>query len=320
MDTLAFLFRQTLLFAIPLLIVALGGLFSERSGVVNIALEGIMVFSAFCGILFMHYMQKNNILEGQVLLWVSLIVAGIVGGLFSLLHAFAAIHMKADQTISGTALNLFAPAFGIFFAKTLFGGVKSVPFANQFLIERIPILSDIPIIGDFFFTKFYVTTFVGVAILIATWVFLYKTRTGMRIRACGENPQAADAAGINVYKIRYLGVILSGVLAGIGGLIYAIPITTEFSSDVAGYGFLALAVLIFGNWKPWRIAIAAVFFAITKTIAVAYTGVPFLLNLGIPNIIFKLLPYVATLLLLAFTSKNSAAPRAAGEPYDKGKR
>lgn len=320
MDIIAFLFRQTLLFAIPLLIVALGGLFSERSGVVNIALEGIMIFSAFGGILFMHYMQSNGIMEGQLLLIVSLVISGIIGGLFSLLHAFAAINMKADQTISGTALNLFAPAFGVFFAKTLFGGIKSVPFSNQFLITKIPVLSDIPIIGDLFFTKFYITTFLGILILIATWLYLYKTKMGMRIRACGENPHAADAAGISVYKIRYLGVILSGILAGIGGLIYVMPITTEYSSDVAGYGFLALAVLIFGNWKPWRIAVSALFFAVTKTIAVAYTGVPFLVSLGIPDVIFKLLPYIATLLLLAFTSKNSAAPRAVGEPYDKGKR
>lgn len=320
MDIISFLFRQTLLFAVPLLIVALGGLFSERSGVVNIALEGIMIFSAFCGILFMNYMQANEIMSGQLLLIVSIVVAGIMGGLFSLLHAFAAIHMKADQTISGTALNLFAPAFGVFFAKTLFGGIKSIPFSNQFLIEKIPVLSDIPIIGDFFFTKFYITTFIGIIILVATWAYLYKTKTGMRIRACGENPQAADAAGVSVYKIRYLGVTLSGILAGIGGLIYVMPITTEYSSDVAGYGFLALAVLIFGNWKPWRIAISALFFAVTKTIAVAYTGVPFLVNLGVPSVVFKLLPYVATLVLLAFTSRNSAAPRALGEPYDKAKR
>lgn len=320
MDLVYFLFRQTLLFAIPLLIVSLGGLFSERSGVINIALEGIMVFSAFFGILFMHFMQINDIMSGQLLLLVSLVVAGVVGGLFSLLHAFASIHMKADQTISGTALNLFAPALGIFFAKTMFGGVKSVPFSNDFLIDRIPILSDIPVIGDLFFTKFYITTFIGVIILITTWYYLYRTKTGLRLRACGENPQSADAAGISVFKMRYLGVILSGVLAGIGGLIYIIPISTEYASNVAGYGFLALAVLIFGNWNPWRIAISAVFFAVAKTITVTYTGIPFLLALGIPDVIFKLLPYVATLLLLAFTSKNSAAPRAAGEPYDKSKR
>ncbi|MFQ8705205.1 MAG: ABC transporter permease [Thomasclavelia sp.] len=320
MDLFYFLFRQSLMFSIPLLIVALGGLFSERSGIINIALEGIMIFGAFFGILFMFIAQNNDWIQGQLLFYISLIVSGIVGGLFALLHAFAAVNMKADQTISGTALNLFAPALGIFIAKTIFGGVKSIPFTNEFLIKEIPFLSNIPIIGEMFFKDFYVSTFIGIIILILTYVFLYKTKTGLRIRTCGENPHAADAAGINVYKMRYLGVVLSGVLAGIGGLVYVIPITSEYSSTVAGYGFLALAVLIFGNWNPWRIALSAIFFAFAKTLAVTYASIPFLLNSGIPGIIFRIFPYLATLILLAFTSKNSAAPKAAGEPFDKSKR
>lgn len=259
-------------------------------------------------------------MQGQLLFWISLIISGIIGGLFALLHAFASINMKADQTISGTALNLFAPALGIFIAKTMFSGVKSIPFTNEFLIKKIPILSNIPIIGEMFFNDFYISTFIGIIILIFTYVFLYKTKTGLRIRTCGENPHAADAAGINVYKIRYLGVILSGVLAGIGGLIYVIPITSEYSSTVAGYGFLALAVLIFGNWNPWQIVFSAIFFALAKTLAVTYASIPFLLNSGIPGIVFRIFPYLATLILLAFTSKNSAAPKAAGEPFDKSKR
>lgn len=320
MDLFYFLFRQSLMFSIPLLIVALGGLFSERSGIINIALEGIMIFGAFFGILFMFIAQNNDWIQGQLLFYISLIVSGIVGGLFALLHAFAAVNMKADQTISGTALNLFAPALGIFIAKTIFGGVKSIPFTNEFLIKEIPFLSNIPIIGEMFFKDFYVSTFIGIIILILTYVFLYKTKTGLRIRTCGENPHAADAAGINVYKMRYLGVVLSGVLAGIGGLVYVIPITSEYSSTVAGYGFLALAVLIFGNWNPWRIALSAIFFAFAKTLAVTYASIPFLLNSGIPGIVFRIFPYLATLILLAFTSKNSAAPKAAGEPFDKSKR
>ena len=338
MDLFYFLFRQSLMFSIPLLIVALGGLFSERSGVVNIALEGIMIFGAFFGIWFMHTAQNAGWLSGQALFLVALLISGVIGGLFALLHAFAAISacgrsvrfaiplfiiyisMKADQTISGTALNLFAPAFGIFVAKTIFGGVKSIPFSNEFLIKKVPVLSDIPIIGDMFFKDFYLSTFIGIAILIATYVYLYKTKTGLRIRTCGENPQAADAAGVNVYKMRYLGVVLSGILASMGGLIYVIPITSEYSSTVAGYGFLALAVLIFGNWTPWRIALSAIFFAFAKTLAVTYASIPFLLNSGVPGVVFKIFPYVATLILLAFTSKNSAAPKAAGEPFDKAKR
>lgn len=320
MATFHFIFDQMLLFCIPLLIVALGGMFSERSGVVNIALEGIMIFGAFMGILFMYFMQLTGILSGQVLLFASILVAAISGGLFSLLHAVTAVSFGADQTISGTALNLLAPAFGLFTAKIIFNGIDAIVFSNEFIIQSVPVLTDIPFFGELLFTKFYLTTFLGVFILIASWFFFYKTKTGLRMRACGEFPQAADAAGISVQKMRYLGVIISGVLAGIGGIIYVIPVTTEFDSQVAGYGFLALAVLIFGNWKPWRIAGASVFFALCKTVSNAYIGIPFLLNLGIPATYFKLLPYVATLILLAFTSKNSAAPKACGEPYDKSKR
>lgn len=320
MDLFYFLFRQSLMFSIPLLIVALGGLFSERSGIINIALEGIMIFGAFFGILCMHFIQKNNWLKGQSLFLTTLLIAGLAGGLFSLLHAFAAINMKADQTISGTALNLFAPAFGIFTTKTLFSGVKSIPFTNEFLIKDISGLSNIPIIGELFFTDFYLSVLFGIIILIVSYIFLEKTKIGLRIKTCGENPHAGDAAGINVNKMRYLGIIISGVLAGMGGLIYVIPITSEYSNTVAGYGFLALAVLIFGNWNPWKIALAAIFFALTKTLAVTYASIPLLVDLGVPGIIFRIFPYLATLILLTFTSKNLAAPKAIGEPFDKSKR
>lgn len=320
MNIVYFLFAQTLLFTIPLLVVALGGMFSERSGVINIALEGIMILGGFFGIFFINFMQTNQILSGQALLIVALLVAGVVGALFSLLHAFASIHLKADQTISGTALNLFAPALGLFIAKTVQDGVQSVMFENQFRISEVPVLSQIPIIGDLFFKNCYLTTFIGILILVISWFVLYKTRIGLRLRSCGENPQASDAAGISVYKMRYLGVSLSGFLAGIGGLIYILPISTEFNCNVAGYGFLALAVLIFGNWKPWRIAGAAFFFGATKTLAYTYTSIPFLATLSLPSVVYKLVPYIATLVLLAFTSKNSAAPKAEGEPFDKGKR
>lgn len=320
MNIVYFLFAQTLLFAIPLLVVALGGMFSERSGVINIALEGIMIFGGFFGIFFINIMQSQQIMSGQILLIIALLLSGLVGALFSLLHAFAAIHLKADQTISGTALNLFAPAFGIFIAKTIQDGVQSVMFENQFRISAVPVLSNIPLIGDLFFKNCYLTTFVGILVLVASYFFLMKTKTGLRLRSCGENPQASDAAGISVFKMRYLGVLISGFLAGMGGLIYILPISTEFNCNVAGYGFLALAVLIFGNWKPWRIAGAAFFFGATKTLAYSYNSIPFLAQLSLPGVTYKLIPYIATLILLAFTSKNSAAPKASGEPFDKGKR
>lgn len=320
MNIVYFLFAQTLLFAIPLLVVALGGMFSERSGVINIALEGIMIFGGFFGVFFINIMQSQQIMSGQILLIIALLLSGLVGALFSLLHAFAAIHLKADQTISGTALNLFAPAFGIFIAKTIQDGVQSVMFENQFRISAVPVLSNIPLIGDLFFKNCYLTTFVGILVLVASYFFLMKTKTGLRLRSCGENPQASDAAGISVFKMRYLGVLISGFLAGMGGLIYILPISTEFNCNVAGYGFLALAVLIFGNWKPWRIAGAAFFFGATKTLAYSYNSIPFLAQLSLPGVTYKLIPYIATLILLAFTSKNSAAPKASGEPFDKGKR
>ena len=320
MHIIYFLFSQTLLFAIPLLIVVLGGMFSERSGVVNLALEGIMVMGGFGGILFMHHMQNAMILSGTPLLLASLLVAGIVGLIFSLLHSFAAIHLKADQTISGTALNMLGPALAIFVAKTLQDGVQNITFENEFRIASIPILSKIPFIGPMFFENFYLTTFLGIIILLISWYVLIKTKLGLHIRSCGENPQAADAAGISVYKIRYIGVSISGFLAGIGGLVYILPISTEFTGTVAGYGFLALAVMIFGNWTPWRIAGASFFFGITKTLAYTYGSIPFLASLSLPDTVYKLIPYVATLVLLAFTSKHSAAPLADGIPYDKSKR
>lgn len=321
MDTIFFLVQQMMLFSIPLLIVALGGLFAERSGVINIALEGIMIIGAFCSIFFINQMQKLGIMDGQLLLICAVLVAMISGALFSLLHAYAAINMKADQTISGTALNIFAPAFAIFAARMIQdNGVQQITFANTFRIASVPLLGDIPILGDLFFKQAYITTYIGIGILVLSSFILYKTRFGLRLRACGEHPQAADSVGVNVYKMRYAGVLISGALAGLGGLVFVVPTSTNFNASVAGYGFLGIAVLIFGQWKPSRIFFAALFFGLMKTISSAYSGIPVLLDLGINSYIYKMIPYVATLVVLAFTSKNSQAPRAEGIPYDKGSR
>ncbi|MEF9961415.1 MAG: ABC transporter permease [Erysipelotrichaceae bacterium] len=317
MDTFYFLFQQMMFFSIPLLIVALGGLFSERSGVINIALEGIMLIGAFAGILFVHIF--NDALPGQLLLILGVLVAGGAGMLFSLVHAYASINMKADQVISGTAINIFAPAFCIFTARMV-QTTQQIQFKNIFRLSSVPLLGDIPVIGKMFFQNAYITTYIGIGILIVSWLVLYKTRFGLRLRSCGELPQAADAAGINVYKMRYAGVMISGLLAGIGGLVFIIPTSTNFNADVAGYGFLALAVLIFGQWRPWRILFASIFFGFMKTIAATYSSIPFLAQLGVPSSIYKMIPYIATLIVLAFVSKSSAAPAAEGEPFDKGKR
>ena len=319
MSTFYFLIQQTMPFAIPLLIVALGGMFSERSGVTNIALDGIMIMGAFASILFINKMQDH--MSGQLLLILAILVAVAAGMLFSLLHAYAAINMKSDQVISGTALNMFAPAFAIYVARMIQpNGVQQIQFSNTFLIREVPVLSKIPVLGDMFFKNAYLTTYLGVAILIASVIVLYKTRFGLRLRSCGEHPQAAGSVGINVYKMRYAGVLISGALGGLGGLVFVVPTSTNFNATVAGYGFLALAVLIFGQWKPMRILVAALFFGFMKTIAATYSGISFLQSLPIPSDVYKMIPYVATLIVLAFASKNSQAPKACGVPYDKGSR
>ena len=319
MNIVYFLVQQMMIFSIPLLIVALGGMFSERGGVVNIALEGIMVMGAFCSVFFINQMQAY--MSGNLLLLLAIIVASVSGMVFSLLHAYAAINMRSDQTISGTALNMIAPAFAIYLARSLqSNGVQQISFTNTFRIKSVPVLGDIPVLGPLFFQNTYITTYLGIAILVLASFVLYRTRFGLRLRACGEHPQAADSVGVNVYKIRYAGVAMSGALGGLGGLVFVVPTSTNFNATVAGYGFLALAVLIFGQWKPGRILFAAFFFGLMKTIAASYSGLGFLRDLPIPGDIYKMIPYIATLIVLAFTSKNSQAPRASGVPYDKGSR
>lgn len=317
MSIFYFTIQQTMFFAIPLLIVALGGMFAERSGVINIALEGIMVMGAFISISFINIMQGS--MSGQLLIILAILVAALSGGIFSLLHAFASINLKADQTISGTALNMFAPAFAIFVARMV-QGIQQIQFTDSFHISKVPVLGDIPVIGNLFFQNCYITTYIGLAIFIVAAVTIQYTRFGLRLRSCGEHPQAADSVGINVYKIRYAGVIISGALAGIGGLVFVVPTSTNFNASVAGYGFLALAVLIFGQWRSSRILGAAFFFGIMKTLASTYSGIPWMKDLPIPNEIYKMIPYIATLIVLVFSSKNSQAPKAEGIPYDKGSR
>jgi simple sugar transport system permease protein len=312
-----FVFQQTMAFAIPLLIVALGGMFSERSGVVNIALEGIMVFGAFTSILFINQVQDK--MQGQLLLILAILVAGVAGILISLLHAYASINMKADQVISGTAINMLTPAVAIYVARMI-QNVQQISFNNTFRIVSVPLLGKIPILGPLLFQNTYITTYLGLGLLVLSAIVLYRTRFGLRLRACGEHPQAADSVGINVYKMRYAGVMISGLLGGIGGLVFVVPTSTNFNATVAGYGFLALAVLIFGQWKPWRILLAAFFFGLMQTIAATYSGIPFLADLGIPNYFYRMTPFIATLVVLTFTSKKSQAPKAVGVPYDKSAR
>ena len=308
------IFPYAIAYAMPLLITSLGGLFSERSGVVNIGLEGLMVFGGFLSAIFAATLYPYL---GTTALWLSLIVAMIGGALFSLLHAFASVNLKADQVISGTAINMIAAAITVYFARIITGS-GNVRIRMSLPRFDVPLLVKIPVIGKLFFRQTYGTTWLILIILAISAFVLYKTSFGLRLRACGEHPHAADAAGVNVYKIRYIGVIISGALAALGGATIVLTYSGEFRGTVAGMGFLALAALIFGQWKPLGILASTFFFGFAATLANVSQAEPLLQK--IPEVILKIFPYVITLIALVFFSKSSQAPRAAGEPYDQGKR
>jgi simple sugar transport system permease protein len=321
MDTFYYLIQNMLPVAIPLLLVALGGMFSERSGVINIALEGIMLFGAFFGALFVYFVQGSG-MGPQTILLLGMLIAAVSGFIYSLLLSFAAVTMKANQTITGTSLNMLIPALILLFSKMFFNS-DGITTNMNFYIRKVPVLGDIPVIGPMFFQKTYLTIYIGLLFLVIATIIFYKTRFGLRLRACGEHPQAADSVGINVYFMRYAGVSLSGILGGIGGFFYAVGVmdgNVNGHTGVAGFGFLALAVMIFGQWKPLRIFSAALFFAFLRTLAYSVSLIPFLNNLGINQTYYKMLPYIATMVVLAFTSKKSRAPKAEGIPYDKSQR
>ncbi len=321
MDTLYYLIQNTLPVTIPLLLVALGGMFSERSGIVNIALEGIMLFGAFFGCLFVFSVQGTS-LGPQTILLLAMLVAAVAGLLYSLLLSFAAVNMKADQTITGTALNMLIPAAILLFAKMYFNSDGITTDVN-FYIKEVPVLGKIPVLGELFFRNTYITVYLGILMLIISTVIFYKTKFGLRLRACGEHPHAADSVGINVYLMRHAGVGLSGILGGIGGLFYAVGVmdgNINGHTGVAGFGFLALAVMIFGQWKPVKILFAALFFAFLRSVAYSVSLIPSLDVLDINQTYYKMLPYIATMVVLAFTSRKSRAPKAEGIPYDKSLR
>ena len=321
MNIFYFVAQSTMSFTIPLIIVALGGMFSERSGIVNIALEGKMIMGAFAGILFIRFSQDLfPYLPAQLVLILGLLIGMLVGIIVSVFHAFAAINLKANQIISGVAINMFAPAFAAYASWTIIDS-QIVDFnQSPFRIESVPGLGSIPFLGPLFFQNVFITTYLGFVLLGISAFVIYKTKFGLRLRACGEHPQAADSVGINVTKMRYAGVLISGGLAGLGGVIWVVPISQSFAGSVEGYGFLALAVLIFGAWKPWRILVGALLFGLMSSISVSYIVIPFLAPLGIPREFYRMLPFIVTLIVLAFTSKNAAAPKAVGQPYDKGSR
>ena len=343
---MTFLIQQTLIYAVPLMIVALAGVFAERSGIINLALEGIMIFGAFVGVLFVRTMQGSEVftaakaagdwgtLQGLEIL--AMLVAAVMGAIFSLLLSFASINLRADQTIGGTALNLMAPALVLFLIRIIANQntlkMAEGDAASWFMIKKTTLgfdkSADLGFLGNTFLHKVYLATYICIILFIVLSIILYKTRFGLRLRSCGENPQAADSLGINVYKMRYAGTTISGALAGMGGFVYSLTTANCTSNgDVAGFGFLALAVMIFGNWKPLNIAGASILFGLFKCIAASYSsidingdGVYMLAQIGISAHFYRMLPYLITLIVLAFTSKNSRAPKAEGIPYDKSTR
>ena len=310
------LLQYTLIFASVLLLVALGGCFSEHSGVINIGLEGIMVMGALGGALMMKFLPAGT--PAFVVVLLTVLASILLGMIYSLLLAVAAVNFKADQTLVGTAMNLLGTAAATVFVKAMNTAADpdNVSSTIQYLDGRKAFLVDI---GGF---EFNWCMLLAVIALVIAYVVLYKTRFGLRLCACGEHPQAADSVGINVYRMRYAGVLISGVLGGLGGIVYIIAGVSEwkFENGVAGFGFLALAVMIFGQWKPTRIALAALLFGFFRALGNVYSGFDLLSSLNLPSSVYNMLPYIISLIVLAFTSQKSRAPKAEGVPYDKGQR
>ncbi len=310
------LIQYTLIFASVLVLVALGGCFSEHSGVINIGLEGIMVMGALGGALMMKYLPAGT--PALVMILLAILAAVAVGMLFSLLLGVAAIRFSADQTLVGTALNLLGPAAAVVLVRAI-NMAESADNVSSTVVYGQAKKAFLMNIGRFEFNWFML---IALLVLIASFIVLYKTRFGLRLMACGEHPQAADSVGINVYKMRYAGVLISGALGGLGGLVYITAGVSEwkFENGVAGFGFLALAVMIFGQWKPVNIGLAALLFGLFRALSNVYTGFPALVAMKLPSSLYNMLPYIISLVVLVFVSKKSRAPKAEGIPYDKGQR
>ncbi len=313
---MALLIQYTLIFASVLMLVALGGCFSEHSGIINIGLEGIMVIGALGGALMMRYLPDGT--SVPVMVTMVCLAAVLAGAAYSLLLAVAAINFNADQTIIGTAMNMLGTAVATVIVKALnmMANPDDVSSTITYVDQKKAFYFNI---GALELSWFMV---IAVVLLIMSHVILYKTRFGLRLCACGEHPQAADSVGINVYKMRYAGVIISGILGGLGGIVYITSGVSEwkFENGVAGFGFLALAVMIFGQWKPMNIALAALLFGLMRALSNVYVAFDFLAGLPIPGTVYNMLPYIISLVVLIFTSKKSRAPKAEGIPYDKGSR
>jgi simple sugar transport system permease protein len=319
MDTLLTMLTLALIFSTPIIIASLGGLFSERSGIVNIALEGLMMFGGFAGAT--ATVKLEPLFTGGVnwAPWIGLTIGLITGLVVSLIHAYLSINLNADQVISGTAINLLAAGVTVYMAEIIFNQQRTETFRTGFTKETIPVLSKIPILGPVFFTNIYPTVYLALLLVVIAWYVIYKTPFGLRLRSTGENPHASDSMGINVYKMRYIGVMISGALAGLAGAVMVLTQDTQYTVfSIHGTGFIALAALIFGKWKPFGLLYASLFFGFSQILSLYSSDIP--LISGLPLEFFKALPYLLTILALVAFSSSAVGPKAAGEPYDKGKR
>jgi len=319
MDTvtiIALIVSSSLFAATPLIFTALGGVFSEKSGVVNIGLEGLMIIGAFTAIVFNLTFVDTF---GSMTPWIALLAAMLAGGLLSLLHGVASIAFRADQVVSGVAINFLALGLSLFLVKMFYDKGQTDMIDTRFIKKDIPFLSDIPVIGDIFFSNIARPTIWAFVIAFVAWFVLYKTPFGLRLRSVGEHPMAADTMGVNVAKIRYVAVFISGLLGGLGGAVYAQSISLDFShSTITGQGFMALAAMIFGKWHPLGAMGAAIFFGFAQSLSIVGSSIPFLEN--VPAVYLLIAPYVLTILALAGFIGRADAPKASGTPYIKGSR
>ena len=307
-----------LLYLMPLTIAGFGDLVGERSGLLCMCIEGVMVVGAFFGVLMIRLFSET--MAAVPLLCLAILCSVVAGVCTALLHGFAAINLKADQNISAVAINTFAPALTMLISKSIFGTDNFVYNSAMFRITKIPVLGDIPILGPLLFRGCYATTFIGIIVLILVWFVLYKTRFGLQLRSTGENPQASDSVGINVYKMRYIAIMMTGALAGFAGFTYILSTTYSFMGSVYGYGFLALSIVSLGQWKPSGIFFGAMLFGIIGVFSSTHSVVPFIKDLPLPGAFYSMLPYIITLIVVALTPNKLNAPAVCGEPYDKGKR
>lgn len=322
MSTLFSMITLTLIFSTPIIITSLGGFFSERSGVVNIALEGLMMIGGFAAATSIVFLEKSTFLINNApwsIPWISILIGAIVGGISSLIHAYISINLQGDQVISGTAINIFAVGITIYLSQIIFNQQRTATFKQGFIKTTYKNLSKIPIIGNILFVNIYPTVFVALILVVISWYVVYKTRFGLRLRATGEHPHAADSMGINVYKMRYIGVFISGILGGLGGGIMVLTQDTQYTvMSIHGTGFIALAALIFGKWKPFGVLGAGLFFGFSQILSLYSNNFSILAKF--PFEFFYAFPYILTIIALVVFSGKAVGPKAAGESYDKGQR